>query len=79
MWTLDLNNIDKCQELCDLCDRHSDIDVDVCYKRYLVDGRSFLGILSLLNHKVIIVIHTDSKFKKESFMDDLKEIGGQYE
>ena len=79
MWTLDLSSIDKCRDLCDLCDRYQEIDVDICYKRYLVDGRSFLGILSLLNHKVVVVIHTDSKYKKESFEEDLKKIGGQDE
>lgn len=76
MWKIDLHTIDKCQAVADLCNTFKDIDIDLVYGRYLVDAKSLMGVLSLLNHSVGIVIHHHDRFDcLRHFESEIKKLG----
>ena len=79
MWRINLDSIEKCRQLSNLCEKYKyNTEVDVSHSRYLVDGCSFLGVLSLLTNDVALFIRHeyDRCHAAHSFEDELKEIGG---
>ena len=70
-----LNTIDKVK---DFVSRVStfDCDVDILYGRYIIDGKSIMGIFSLdLTSPVTVLIHTDDYDELKRFfkmMEDFK-------
>ena len=70
-----LNTIDKVK---DFVSRVStfDCDVDILYGRYIIDGKSIMGIFSLdLTNPVTVMIHTDDYDELKRFyemMEDFK-------
>lgn len=77
MWVIDLDSVNKCRDLCNMCARYKDIKVDLSCKRYLVDAQSFLGVLSLLHHRVTLIIHGGSNDDRKSFVEELEKLGGE--
>ena len=70
-----LNSIEKVK---DFVSRVStfDCDVDISYGRYIIDGKSIMGIFSLdLTNPVTVLIHTDDYEELKLFneiMEDFK-------
>ena len=70
-----LNSIEKVK---DFVSRVStfDCDVDILYGRYIIDGKSIMGIFSLdLTNPVTVMIHTDDYDELKLFneiMEDFK-------
>ena len=70
-----LNTIEKVK---DFVSRVStfDCDVDILYGRYIIDGKSIMGIFSLdLTNPVTVMIHTDDYDELKLFneiMEDFK-------
>lgn len=80
MWTIDLDGIEKCRKLSDLCEKYKyNTEVDVSHSRYLIDGCSFLGVLSLLFNRVgLIVRHKHERSEAaHRFEEELEKIGGK--
>ena len=79
---INLDTIDKCEKLVQICKRYQDVTiVDVYYGHYVVDGCSFLGVMSLLLHEVEINIIESKKVTdniypiKEMMIQELNDIG----
>lgn len=69
-----LDSIEKCRDLCTICNKYKDLNFDVFYGRYLVDPKSFLSLLTLVFHDISIGVRPPEKADK--FIKDFKEIGG---
>lgn len=67
----DIENIKKFVWL----NEQSSFDVDAVSNRYVIDGKSILGMLSLDNSKEItIAIHEDDGPELEDYLNKLQEI-----
>lgn len=76
LYKINLSSIDKCRDLVDICNAYrNDVGVDVSYTRYLVDACSFLGVLSLLNHTVALMINSSNKKELADFEAKIINIG----
>lgn len=71
---LSLDSLDKVSKLTKVCESY-EVDFDVLYGRYTIDGKSVLGVSSLIGHIVKIVPNTDDILLLEYITKDLKEIG----
>ena len=69
-----LDTLEKVNKLTKVCDRY-EIDIDVLCGRYIINGRSVLGVSSLIGNIVKIQPVTDDKLLKAYVIRDLKEIG----
>lgn len=71
-------NIDSCEsasKLIRLCEKyHKEMDIDVIYGRYIIDGCSMLGVHSLIGHTVTIEPQSDNINLLEQFEADLEDI-----
>lgn len=67
-----INTIENAKNFSKICERFL-LDVDVYYGRYIVDGRSILGILSFdLTKPLNVKIHTDDGKVIRHFADEIE-------
>lgn len=70
-----LDSLDKVNALVKVCERYKEVDTDVMHGRYTVDGRSVLGVSSLLGNIVMVCPNTNDESMIHSIIKDLEEIG----
>lgn len=66
-----LTNFDCAQELVCVCRRY-DEDIDVICGRYVIDGKSTLGVASLVGNHVSIEINTEDESVKRKFKEEME-------
>lgn len=67
-----LINFDCAQELVSVCRRYEE-DIDVICGRYIIDGKSTLGVASLVGSHVSIEINTEDGSVKEKFKKEMEK------
>lgn len=71
---LQLDSLQTANSLVAVCDRHKDYNIDIHHGRYTVDGRSLLGVCSLLGKIVKVDLVTTAE-NIPAIEKELKEIG----
>ena len=80
MWKINLDSVQTCENLRNVCRKYRNkLNIDVYYGRYIVDGCSLLGVVSLVNHTVELWIPKDDEELRNKFIEDIKEIGAYEE
>ena len=75
MLSFNIDSKESAEKLIRLCEKYrDDTEVDVSYGRQTVDGRSLLGVMSLIGHFVTVKPQTDDKRIAERFSEDLERI-----
>lgn len=73
---LKLETLDQVNYLTNVCETYKDkMDVDISHGRYIVDGRSVLGVTSMLGNIIKIIPRTEDELLINYFYKDLEEIG----
>lgn len=72
---INLDTIEKAIKLTGVCEKYKSIDIDILYGRYIIDGRSILGVSSLLGNIIKIYPNTDDNEMIDSITKDLEKIG----
>lgn len=82
MIAYNLNNIDRAKELVELSEKYSNyFPVDVRQKHYIVDGKSILGVMSMIGNVVEVIpvmpniIDEITKQKHFQFIQDIQKLG----
>lgn len=69
-----LNTIEDAEKLLRVCHQYKDLlTIDVIYGRYIIDGTSTLGVLSLLGKTVTIEAIGDET-EKERLYDNIRHL-----
>ena len=66
MLSCKLDNIKDAQDLVWFCTKFNE-DIDVLYQRQVIDGKSVLGVMSLIGNTVTVEILTNNEDTKETF------------
>lgn len=66
-------SIKSAESLVSLCRQYS-VDIDIVYQRYIIDGKSTLGVMSLVGNTVSVDVITEDESLKEEFMKKLYEV-----
>lgn len=75
MLSFNIDSRESAEKLIRLCEEYrDDTEVDVICGRQTVDGRSLLGVISLIGHFVTVKPQTDDKNIVERFSEDLERI-----
>lgn len=75
MLSFNLDSKESAEKLIRLCEKYrDDAEVDVICGRQTVDGRSLLGVISLIGHFVTVKPQTDDKSIVDRFGEDLERI-----
>lgn len=61
-----INSLEDANKLYNICNKYKE-DIDVIYQRQIIDGKSYLGIVSLMGHIVTLEIITEDKNIKDQF------------
>ena len=78
MVLINLDSLDVVTQLTRVCEKY-EIDIDIVYGRYVVNGKSVLGVSSLIGNIVKVEPNTDDSLLLEYLTRDLKEIGAWVE
>jgi|GEM_PF-3672916 len=73
MQACNLDTTTKAEELVSISRKYNNLDVDVIYGRCTVDGRSFLGVISLVGHMVTVEAYGENKKSVTDFYNEVKE------
>lgn len=68
-----LGSHEDAERLVNLC-RKYDFDIDIVHRRYIIDGKSILGIMSLVGNTIGIDLMTGDENIKEDFKKKLYEV-----
>jgi hypothetical protein len=60
-----LNSPSEADEFVSICDSFAEYGVDVHYGSIAVDGRSTIGVLSVMGHDIDVQIHADRTHTEE--------------
>lgn len=75
MLSFNIDSRESAEKLIRLCEKYrDDTEVDVICGRQTVDGRSLLGVMSLIGHFVTVKPQTDDKSIVDRFGEDLERI-----
>ena len=75
MLSFNIDSKESAEKLIRLCEKYrDDTEVDVICGRQTVDGRSLLGVMSLIGHFVTVKPQTDDKSIVDRFSEDLERI-----
>lgn len=75
MLSFNIDSKESAEKLIRLCEKYrDDTEIDVICGRQTVDGRSLLGVISLIGHFVTVKPQTDDKSVVERFSEDLERI-----
>lgn len=73
MLSFNIDSKESAEKLIRLCEKYrDDTEVDVICGRQTVDGRSLLGVMSLIGHFVTVKPQTDNEDVINKFSDDLE-------
>ena len=73
MLNYNIDSVQSAEKLIRLCEKYrDDTEVDVICGRQTVDGRSLLGVMSLIGHFVTVKPQTDNEDVINKFSDDLE-------
>ena len=70
-----LDTLENASDLVNLC-KSFDEDVNIEHGRYIVDGKSLLGVISFMGNLVEVNIVTDNESIKNRFMISMEELRG---
>lgn len=71
-----LDGLEKVSQLAKICEKYKeDIDVDIVYGRYTLDGCSVLMLTQMIGKNIRINPITDNQEVLENFVEDIKKIG----
>lgn len=75
MLSFNIDSRESAEKLIRICEKYrDDTEVDVICGRQTVDGRSLLGVMSLIGHFVTVKPQTDDKSIVERFSEDLERV-----
>lgn len=72
---LNLDSLDKVTKLVKVCEKYDSIDFDVIHGRYVINGKSVLGVSSLIGNIVKIEPNTTDSLLTTYVIKELEEIG----
>lgn len=72
---LNLDSLDKVTKLVKVCEKYDSVDFDVIHGRYVINGKSVLGVSSLIGNIVKIETNTTDSLLITYIIKELEEIG----
>ena len=68
-----LNDVSTAEHLVSIC-RQFEEEIDVIHGRYIIDGKSTLGVVSLIGNIVSLEINTSNEKNKEKFEKEIMKL-----
>lgn len=73
MLSCKLDTIETAKRLVGICDKY-DEDIDVIHRRQVIDGKSLVGVISLVGNIVSLDIITNDSDVKDNFEKDIMSL-----
>lgn len=59
------------KKLVSICEKYEDADIDVFYGRQIIDGKSILGVISLMGRMVSLKVNSANEDDEKMFEEEI--------
>lgn len=66
-----IQDIESAKKLVSICEKYEDADVDVIYGRQIIDGKSILGVMSLMGRMVSLKVNSRNEDDENDFEEEI--------
>lgn len=66
-----IKDVDSAKKLVSVCEKYKDADIDVIYGRQVIDGKSVLGVMSLMGRMVSLKVNSRNEDDENDFEEEI--------
>lgn len=59
------------KKLVSICEKYEDAEIDVIYGRQIIDGKSILGVMSLMGRMVSLKVNSRNEDDENNFEEEI--------
>ena len=66
-----IKDADSAKKLVSVCEKYEEAEIDVLYGRQIIDGKSILGVMSLMGRMVSIKVNSRNENDENDFEEEI--------
>lgn len=66
-----IKDVNSAKKLVSVCEKYEDADIDVFYGRQIIDGKSILGVMSLIGRIVSLKVNSRNEDDEKNFEEEI--------
>lgn len=66
-----IKDVDSAKKLVSVCEKYEEAEIDVIYGRQIIDGKSILGVMSLMGRMVSLKVNSRNEDDEENFEKEI--------
>ena len=66
-----IKDVESAKKLASICEKYKDADIDVVYGRQAIDGKSVLGVISLMGRMVSLKVNSANEDDEKNFEEEI--------
>lgn len=66
-----IKDVDSAKKLVSVCEKYEEAEIDVIYGRQIIDGKSILGVMSLMGKMVSLKVNSRNEDDENDFEEEI--------
>lgn len=66
-----IKDVDSAKKLVSICEKYKEAEIDVIYGRQIIDGKSILGVISLMGRMVSLKVNSANEDDEKNFEEEI--------
>lgn len=66
-----IQDVESAKKLVLICEKYENADIDVLYGRQIIDGKSILGVMSLMGRMVSLKVNSANEDDEKNFEEEI--------
>lgn len=66
-----IKDVDSAKKLVSVCEKYEEAEIDVIYGRQIIDGKSILGVMSLMGRMVSLKVNSANEDDEKNFEEEI--------
>lgn len=66
-----IKDVDSAKKLVSVCEKYEEAEIDVIYGRQIIDGKSILGVMSLMGRMVSLKVNSRNENDEKNFEEEI--------
>lgn len=66
-----IKDVDSAKKLVSVCEKYEEAEIDVIYGRQIIDGKSILGVMSLMGRMVSLKVNSRNEDDEKMFEEEI--------
>lgn len=66
-----IKDVDSAKKLVSVCEKYEEAEIDAIYGRQIIDGKSILGVMSLMGRMVSLKVNSRNEDDEKNFEEEI--------